>query len=155
MEGFILDLKRVVLKSLRFERKLTRETVENMTDADMGFRPTPEQMDFGTQALHILSAYATLMGALSGLGWVWDQGMTREKYPTQADILQQLDSETDRLVRFIEELTNERLTQEVQTGWGTQEAVLQLFVDWITHESHHRGQMVTYLRLKGMTPPKY
>lgn len=150
-----MELKQVALKTLRFERKLTRETVANMTDGDMGYRPTPEQMDFGTQALHIHSAYATLMGALSGQGWVWDQGMTREKYPTQEAILKVIDDETARLFALIEGLSEERLAEEVQTGWGTQEPVFQLLVDWFAHESHHRGQMVTYLRLKGMTPPRY
>lgn len=150
-----MELKQIALKTFHFERKLTRETVANMTDGDMGFRPTPEQMDFGTQALHILSAYATLMGALSGQGWVWDQGMTRERYPTQEAILKLLDAETDRLVSFLDDMTERQLTEEVQTGWGTQEPVFQLLVDWFAHESHHRGQMVTYLRLKGMTPPRY
>lgn len=150
-----MDLKAVVMKTLRFERKLTRETLANMADGDMSFRPTPEQMDFGAQGLHILSAWSTLLGALSGQGWVWDQGMTREKYPTQAAILELCDAETARLFSYVEGLTNEQLAREIQTGWGTQESLLQLFIDWAAHESHHRGQMVTYLRLKGMKPPAY
>lgn len=150
-----MELKPILLKTLRFERKLTRESVAAMTDGDMAYRPTPEQMDFGTQALHILSAYATLMGALSGQGWVWEQGFTRDKYPTQQDILALYDQESERLIQFIEGMTEAQIAEEVQTGWGVKEPALQLLIDWFAHESHHRGQMVAYLRLKGMTPPRY
>ncbi|MFZ5816073.1 MAG: DinB family protein [Bacillota bacterium] len=150
-----MDAKAIVLENLRTERRLTRETVVAMTDGDMDFRPTPEQMDFGTQALHILSAYSTLMEALSGKGWNWEQGMTRATCPTQAAILELYDAETARLLAFVEGLEPEEFYTVVQTGWGAKEAVLALFMGWMTHEAHHRGQMVTYLRLKGMTPAPY
>ncbi|MFZ5825032.1 MAG: DinB family protein [Bacillota bacterium] len=150
-----VDVKAIVLKTLRFERRLTRESVAAMADADMNFQPTPEQMAFGQQALHILSAYATLLGALAGQGWVWDQGLTLEKYPTREAILQLYDEETARLERFLEELAPERFGEIIQTGWGTQESLAQILIDWIAHECHHRGQMVVYLRLREATPPRY
>lgn len=150
-----MDAKAILLETLRSERRLTRETVAAMTDGDMAFRPTPEQMEFGSQALHILSAYATLTEALSGRGWNWEQGMSLSKYPTQEAILKLYDEETARVAAFVEGLAPEQLFEVIQTGWGVKEAMLQLFISWVTHEAHHRGQMVTYLRLKGMTPAAY
>lgn len=150
-----VDLKAALLKTLRFERRLTRESVAAMADADMAYRPTPEQMAFGTQALHLLSAFATLLEALAGKGWVWDQGFTLENYPTREAILQLYEEETARLEQFIVGLAPGRFGEMIQTGWGTQEPLVQLLIDWIAHESHHRGQMVTYLRLKGIKPPRY
>lgn len=150
-----MDAKAILLENLRFERRLTRETVSAMADGDMAYRPTPEQMELGTQALHILSSYATLMEALSGKGWNWDQGMTLSTYPTREAILELYDAETARLMSVVEGLASESLFEIIQTGWGAKEALLQLLISWIAHESHHRGQMVTYLRLKGIKPPAY
>ncbi|WP_303316192.1 DinB family protein [Flavivirga abyssicola] len=28
-------------------------------------------------------------------------------------------------------------------------------IDVLNHNAHHRGQMTTYLRMKGITPPSY
>lgn len=150
-----MDPKAVLLDTVRAERRRTRATVAAMADGDMAYRPAAEQMDFGTQALHILSAWATLMGALSGRGWVWDQGMTREKYPTQEAILKLYDEESARLYRFLEGLDPEGLGREVETPWGKRAPVFGLLLDWVAHECHHRGQMVAYLRCKGMKPPEY
>lgn len=150
-----MDAKAILLNNLRFERRLTRETVAAMTDADMAYRPTTEQMEFGTQMLHILSSYVTVMEALEGKGWNWDQGLTLAKYPTQEAILKLVDEESARLLSFVEGLAPEKLFEPVQTGWGTKEAPFQFLMSWVVHEAHHRGQMVVYLRLKGMQPAKY
>lgn len=150
-----MDLRTAMLEAIRTERRLTKESIAAMADGDMAFRATPEQMPFGEQALHLLSAHATLVDALEGKEWVWDQGMTLEKYPTQEAILELLDRESARLFSFVEGLEPDGLGRVVTTPWGSTETVLQLLVCWISHEAHHRGQMVTYLRLKGMAPAKY
>ncbi len=145
----------VMLECLRGERRLTRETVAAMSDGEIGFRPTEEQMTFGMQALHILSSYATLMEALRGKGWNWDQGMNTERYPTLKAILELYDQESERLLTFVEGLAPQAVFEEIQTGWGAKETLLQLLISWLAHEAHHRGQMVTYLRLAGKQPATY
>lgn len=150
-----MDPKPALLSSLRGVRRLTREIVVAMPAEEMGYRPIEDQMDFGTQALHILSAYVTLIDALNGKGWEWEKGIDRNRFPTKEAILALYDSETERLLNFVDEMEQTALESIVTTGWGTQESVAELLNDWITHEAHHRGQMVVYLRLKGITPPNY
>lgn len=150
-----MDVKAILLEELRSARRLTNKILAAMPESDIDFRPTPDEMDFGAQALHILSSYSTLFEGLTGKGWNWDQGMTRAAYPTQEAILRLSESETERLMSFVEGLAPERLFEQVQTGWGKEETVLGLLMSWITHEAHHRGQMVVYLRLRGIKPPEY
>jgi uncharacterized damage-inducible protein DinB len=56
---------------------------------------------------------------------------------------------------YYESLENEQFDRLIQTPWGAQEHMVQLIYSFLTHETHHRGQLVTYLRLKGMQPPAY
>jgi len=150
-----MDTKSVILECLRSERRLTRETVSAMAGGDIAFRPTPEQMTFGNQALHILSSYATLMKALQGEGWNWDQGMTTDRYASLEAILDLYAQESERVFAFVADLAPSAMLEEIQTGWGAKETLLQLLVNWLAHEAHHRGQMVTYLRLAGKQPAAY
>lgn len=150
-----MNIKEILLESLKSERRLTRDTIVAMTDGDVQFRPTEVQMNFGSQALHLLSAWETLRDALQGKGWEWEKGLTQEQYPTQELVLSKFDEVTAADLEYYGNLEPEQLLVKVTTGWGTQEPVLALFYSFLTHEAHHRGQMVTYLRLKGMKPATY
>jgi uncharacterized damage-inducible protein DinB len=150
-----MDIRSMVLANLRSERRLTRETIAAMTDGDVNFRPTPEQMSFGGQALHIISCQKTLLDALQGKGWNWKTGIDSQAYPTQEAILAKFDEVTEEELAYYGGLDPELFGRLVSTPWGEPEPLLQLVYSFLAHEAHHRGQMVAYLRLKGMTPPKY
>jgi len=140
---------------LQVERRLTRDTIVAMADGDMAFRPTPGQMSFGDQALHIISAQETLQQALQNGEWDWDRGIDSRSFPTQEAILSRFDDLNAREVAYYGGLQADDLQRTVHTAWGPPEPILKLLVSFLAHEAHHRGQMVAYLRLKGMTPPAY
>ncbi|HWI60536.1 MAG TPA: DinB family protein [Symbiobacteriaceae bacterium] len=150
-----MNIKEIWLANLKGERKMTREAVANMTDGDLQFKPTEGQMTFGEQALHLISAQKTLVDAFQGKDWVWDQGYTLANFPTLDAVLKVFDEVTAFEVAFYEELQPEQYDRMIQTPWGTPEPMVKLMYSFLTHEAHHRGQMVTYLRLKGMQPPAY
>jgi uncharacterized damage-inducible protein DinB len=150
-----MTLQETMLEELRATRRLTREIFLAMTDGDVQYKPTNEQMAFGQQLLHILSCWETLQRALQGEGWKWDLGYTLEAYPDHATILRLLDELTAKTESFWVELAPEEWLRPVSVPWGAPQPVVQMLMGWLIHEAHHRGQMVTYLRLKGMTPPAY
>lgn len=150
-----MDLKAVVLETLRTERRTTRDAIAALGDGAVSFRPTGEQMSFGAQALHLISCQATLMQAFQGKGWNWNQGIDEEHFPTLPVILARFDEMHQAELAFYEGLESEELARPVATAWGEPEPMLQLAISFLAHESHHRGQLVVYLRLMGMTPPRY
>jgi len=150
-----VDLKSTLLATLAFERRLTRETISAMPGAEFLFSPTPEQMSFGSQALHIISTHETLREALSHGRWNWDRQIDIEHYDTRESVITRFDEMHADSIRLFEQLEVEEFMRLVQTDWGAKEIVLHLAFNFLTHEAHHRGQMVVYLRLKGITPPKY
>jgi len=150
-----LDAKFVLLAHIAVERRLTRETISAMPDEEFEFSPTPEQMSFGAQALHIISCHETLREALQEGRWNWRRQIDLDHYGKQSVILARFDEMHAHSVSLFESLEVEELMRLVQTDWGAKESVLQLALTFLSHEAHHRGQLVVYLRLKGITPPKY
>lgn len=151
-----MDLKSMIVETLRSERRLTREVIAAMTDGDVAFKPTPEQMSFGGQALHILFSQSVLTDAFQGKGWNWEKGgFSAEAYPTLEAVLAKFDDVIGAENGYYESLAPEEFERAVPIGWGPPEPVAKLIISFLAHEAHHRGQMVAYLRLKGMTPPKY
>ncbi|MGE5674937.1 MAG: DinB family protein [Mycobacterium leprae] len=148
-------VKKALLENLRVERRLTRETIAAMSDSEVQFRPTDEQMSFGEQALHVISAQETLLDGLQGKGWVWERETKISAYPTQTAILAKFDEVVATEHAYYESLADADFGRMIPNTWGPPEPVLQLIVSFLAHEAHHRGQMVAYLRLKGITPPKY
>ncbi len=153
--GVRVDLKSIHLGNLLTERRLTRDTIAALLDGDVQFRPTGEQMSFGAQALHMISAQETLLEAFQTGDWKWQRGVDLASYPTLDDILRKFDEMHATELAFYENLEQPEMLRPIKTGWGPVEPLLQLATSFLLHEAHHRGQLVAYLRLKGMTPPKY
>lgn len=150
-----MDLKAIVLQNLGTERRLTRETIAAMVDGDVAFKPTGEQMSFGAQALHLISAQEALYQAFHDGTWVWERGLTLDRYPTLPSILAAFDEMHSREMAYYGSLNPQDFGREIATSWGPPEPMLQMIMSFLAHEAHHRGQMVCYLRLKKMQPPKY
>lgn len=150
-----MDIKSVVLHSLKSERRITRETIAAMVDGDMQYKPTEQQMCFGQQALHLISCQHTLRDGLQGKEWQWERGFVLEKYATREAILAEFDAMHEADLAYFGSLENEQFDRMVNTPWGAQEHMVQLMYSFLAHEAHHRGQLVAFLRLKGMQPPAY
>jgi uncharacterized damage-inducible protein DinB len=150
-----MDIRAIWLGNLRSERRITRETIAAMADGDMQFRPTEQQMSFGAQALHIISAQKTLLEGMQGKEWNWELGIDTAHFPTQAAILAKFDEVMAEELAYYEGLEPGQYDRTVRVPWGDEEPMVQLLYSFLAHETHHRGQMVTYLRLKGMQPPSY
>jgi uncharacterized damage-inducible protein DinB len=132
-------------------RNYTSEVLAAMPEAGAGFRPAPGLRSFADLARHVISAERTLLQALREGVWVWDQGVTEEAWPTLASVRDLLDRTTGEGLALYR---SEDPGRPLVASWGTFPLRHFLF-EWLVHEAHHRGQMVTYLRLSGVRPPEY
>ena len=130
----------------------TVEYANAMPEEDYGFQPLPEIRSFGDQMLHIANSDFWIEQYLApGSG-------TGEDYTATGlskDIIVGLLSESfENMSLVISRLTDSELETEVSTFEGnrTRMEVLYMMRDHITH---HRGQTVVYLRLKGIAPPAW
>ena len=130
----------------------TIEIAELMPDSLYDFRPTDDQMTFREQLLHLLGNMAWLSSSYLG-GQRPDRDL-RETLYDKKEILTILQEGFDLAGKAAAELPAAALEDEVEffAGPMTKRQIVTLMND---HVTHHRGQLIVYLRLNGIKPPKY
>ena len=128
------------------------EIAEAMPEENFNFKPTERQMTFQEQLLHIRSN----MVWLSEKYFVDGDYKKSEKInpSTKAEIIQELTIAFNNVAEIIRDVPLDDLTTEVEffAGPKSKLQILNLIQD---HVTHHRGQIIVYLNLNEIEPPKY
>ncbi|MBY5957149.1 DinB family protein [Membranicola marinus] len=124
-----------------------------MPDSLYDFKPTPKSMTFGEQLVHA----AQNMINLSRNQLAFTNQEIPEKPLDQASpsvVRHFLKSAFDYASQAIGEETEETLNRTTKffAGPKTHRQIINLMHD---HATHHRGQLIVYLRLNAIAPPKY
>jgi len=149
--GEVKDLVRRWEKS----RKATRTIAAAIPAGKEDFRPAPETVTLGQQVLHVASGEKMVRDALTVTRgkWEWNTGIDLEHYSKTTDILAVLDRETEATRGYLTGLADTDLATLIKWPWG-ESTLGDLWYDGIFHEIHHRGCLVTGLRVAGVTAPK-
>lgn len=121
-------------------KAFTIEVLEAMPADSYDFRPNKDQRTFAAQAYHIVYSIEYFMGALQNTGAAWAPGDENSK--SKAELMKWATEQFDEINAMI-------LSKEASDPFTL--GVMSYF----DHNAHHRGQIITYLRLKGITPPTY
>ncbi|MBC8755236.1 DinB family protein [Kordia sp. YSTF-M3] len=128
------------------------EMAAAMPEDKYDYKPTERQKTFRDQLLHIKSN----MDWLSGRYFEKDETKERkeETYTTKAEVMKAITEGFDNTAKIIKTATPEELKDMVPffAGQKTKLQILNLLQD---HVTHHRGQLIVYLNLNGIKPPKY
>ena len=145
------------LERLENSKKYLLRIAELMPEDKFGYRPTPESMSFAEHLMHIGWAMdwhgQSLMGGREARDWNTDTELKVEK-KSKKEMVSTIEKTFDKTIKFIRVLDVNLLEDELDY-FGllrTKRQVLMLLADHITH---HRGQMLVYLRLNGLQPPRY
>ena len=136
-------------------RAATRKLAEAIPPGKESFRPAEGAMPLGEHILHVVSGEKTVVDAHTTTPgvWEWKLGVDIEHYPTVRDILQVLDEQTERTRDYFSSLCDADLTTKVKLPWGDEWTLDELWHVWLIHEAHHRGNVITTLRVAGVEPP--
>lgn len=125
---------------------------ESMPEENFNFKPTERQMSFQEQLLHIRGN----MVWLSEKYFVDENFVKSEKVDpkTKAEIIQELSKSFDKVYEIIKNVPLTELTTQVDffAGPKSKLQILNLMQD---HVTHHRAQIIVYLNLNNIEPPKY
>ena len=125
-------------------------------DADkFDFKPMKEEMSFKEQLVHIGE----------NIYWLSSNYIKEEKNPIKTiknrasemnkeQVLEFVASAYENALKAMKELDEKTLSKEFNWSGGKMNKFqfLNLIQD---HQSHHVGQLIVYLRLNGIAPPKY
>jgi uncharacterized damage-inducible protein DinB/cytochrome c553 len=126
---------------------------EKMPEADYAFRPTPEVRSFAELLAHIAEGQYLFCSSLKGEpNPVSARGELEKSKTTKADLLPVLQASFDYCDPVLASLTDAQLGDKVQF-FGRERTKSVPATLTVAHTWEHYGNMVTYLRLKGLVPP--
>ena len=125
---------------------------EAMPEGHYNFKPTERQMGFNEQLVHIKG----------NMDWLSTNYFTDIEYKKEKKELPQTKSETilalenafDAVIKIVNNTPDEELKATVDFFAGPK-SKLQLLNLLQDHVTHHRGQLIVYLNLNEIEPPKY
>jgi len=128
------------------------EIAETMPEENYDFKPTEREMSFSEQLLHIKQNMDWL-----STSYFTDKDYKKEEKPNQkskSEIISELKKSFDLVLEIVKNTPDENLQETVEffAGPKSKLQIINLLQD---HVSHHRGQLIVYLNLKNVKPPKY
>lgn len=126
------------------------EIAEAMPEEFYAYKPSERQMTFEEQLLHI-------QGNMNWLGTTYFEQASLPTKPddfTKETLIAYLTESFDAIQNAIDKTPEESLKEKVEFFAGSKSKlqILNLLQD---HVTHHRGQIIVYLNLKNITPPRY
>src|ERR1700691_5364918 len=125
-------------------------SAEKMPEENYSLRPAPRVRTFGEILGHIAQEqYLLCRGPVEGEHKAVDIEKTRT---SKSDLLVALHESFGYCDSVYNSMTDATLVQVVDTG-GSKHTKSRLLWSNIIHDTWHYGNLVTYLRMKGLVPP--
>ncbi|PIQ47399.1 MAG: hypothetical protein COW03_15255 [Cytophagales bacterium CG12_big_fil_rev_8_21_14_0_65_40_12] len=125
---------------LEVTKSYTIEVLQAMPEKDYDFKPDADQRTFKAQAYHIAYSIDYFERALSNPQAAWNPGDENSK--SKEELIKWTIEKFDAINKMILESD----ASDARTAG---------IISYLDHNAHHRGQIITYLRLKGIKPPNY
>jgi uncharacterized damage-inducible protein DinB len=126
------------------------KSAEQMSEANYAFKPTPEVRTFGE-----------IIGHLAGSQHMYCALALGEKAPAEDEVEKSAKSKADLIASL--KASNDHCRQAYALAesagakmvdvFGQSRSVLYTLMANTSHDNEHYGNLVTYMRMKGMVPP--
>jgi uncharacterized damage-inducible protein DinB len=123
-----------------------------MPEEQYNFKPVPDEMTFGEQLLHIAQNMNWLSSAY--LFGSKQNSKSDAKVLSKQSIINTISTAYDSALTVHYRLKPKQL-DEVVPFFAGPKSRLQILILMHDHQTHHLGQLIVYLRLKGIKPPEY
>lgn len=125
---------------------------EKMPEENYDFKPTERHMSFKEQLIHINENMEWL--SITYFTNIEYKKEKKELSKTKKETILALENTFDVVLEIITNTPEEELNEPVDFFAGTKSKlqILNLLQD---HVTHHRGQLIVYLNLNEIYPPKY
>jgi uncharacterized damage-inducible protein DinB len=135
-------------------------SAEKMPEANFAFKPTPEVMSFGELVGHVANTHFSYCARVKGEKNPND-GNDIQKKTTKAEIVKGLADSIAYCAPVYKEMTDARALEPLPAPVPAPAAAAQTppppklarLMGNLTHDWEHYGNLVTYLRIKGLVPP--
>ncbi len=137
----------------RSTKDYTLAVLEAMPAREFGFQPAAGQFTFAEQLEHIGLANNAYFSSFATD--VKRENVEGPPPRSQAALRRYLNASFDYGTEVLGALTEEDFSRRDISFVPSTHTAQDLFLRGYMHSAHHRGQLVVYLRLKGITPPPW
>jgi uncharacterized damage-inducible protein DinB len=123
---------------------------DQMSEANYSFRPTPEVRTFGQLIGHLAGGQFLICAAALGEPPKYPENEFENK-PTKAELTAAFKASTEYCNRAYAQSDAE--TTAMTKLFGSERTRLAALMRNTVHDGEHYGNIVTYMRMKGMVPP--
>ncbi len=145
------------LERLETSREYLLLVAESMPEDKYDFKATDESMTFAENLMHICWAMdwhsQTLMGGREARDWNTDTELKVDN-KSKKEMIATIEKTFAITAEFISNFDTDRLGETLDY-FGAQRTKRQIMMLLADHITHHRGQMLVYMRLNGLVPPRY
>ena len=120
-------------------KRLNAASAAAMPEANYAFKPTPEVRSFGQIIGHLANDHYNLCSQVKGEANP-QKAVDFEKKTAKADLVKALDESI-------------AYCDGAEGAMAKDDKAFTTFLLNVTHDSEHYGNLVTYLRMKGIVPP--
>src|ERR1051325_10338696 len=125
------DIKAIVVRHLTTSRDFTLKVAEQMPEADYGFKPTPPQMSFAEQMVHLSEEQAGLLSPLAGAAPKPSKPASMKK----SDVIAFIRKSFDESIATVSKLTPEQIAKTYSGGEGKMTG-LEMLMFVLDHNTH-------------------
>jgi uncharacterized damage-inducible protein DinB len=126
------------------------KAADQMSEADYSYKASPAERTYGAMVGHIADVQLALCGNAKGEQKMGDAEKTKT---TKADLVATLKASFDYCDGVYNSLTDADAATQV-TLFGPRKATKLAVLNFnIAHDNEMYGQLVVYLRIKGLVPP--
>ncbi|MDO1501619.1 DinB family protein [Winogradskyella maritima] len=143
-----------LVRKWKGNKRYTLKFVDALPEEDFDFKPSSEVKSYKSQLSHITSWLRTHSRFVTDYAFPPQRAGAKAKLTSKDLIKTALEDFFDTFIEQLQQMTDEQINETVDVWYGkrTRYEIANVMDN---HLSHHRGQLVVYLRLKNVKPPSY
>ena len=145
------------LERLENSRKYLILVAEIMPEDKYEFKASPDSKSFAENLMHIAWAMdwhsQSLLGGRKARDWNTDTELKVED-KSKEEMIATIDNTFKETIALITAFDTSKFNDRLDY-LGLDRSKRQIFLLLADHITHHRGQMLVYMRLNGLKPPRY
>lgn len=151
------DFIKDYLERLENSRKYLILVAEEMPEEKYSYKASPESMTFAENLMHIGWAMdwhsQTLLGGRKARDWNTDTELKVDK-KSKKEMIATIDKTFDATIKLLTNFDPSKFNDKLDY-LGFTRTKRHIFLLLADHITQHRAQMLVYLRLNGLVPPRY
>lgn len=128
------------------------EAAEKLKEADYAFKPTDDVRSFGQLMGHVADANYSICSGLKGEANPNKESIEK-KGGTKPEMIAAVQKSFDYCSSAMDAASDAKLAETVKRG-NTERAKAYFALHLLDHTALHYGNMITYMRMKGVVPPE-